>query len=219
MANIANNTYLFYGDKDELVTCHKMLNGIYEKVGSNESCVEPDLLRINPEWISYIDDINPGVDDRFYMTTESKWYGNPSHWYNWVKDNFTNLSVAFRCEEPMMEIFNQIDPDNQLPDAVWVYGKEVSEDDLSKLPLAIRECAGKDGDDTYYICGTFYRDELFNSNFKPADVPESITVREYTNTTYDALMTKQKRIKSIEEEWRTAYENDTLSEFWSKYGE
>ena len=211
MANIANNTYLFYGDKDEIVKCHKMLNDIYEKVGSNESCVEPDLLRINPEWISYIDDINPSVDDRFYMTTESKWYGNPSHWYNWVKDNFTNLSVAFRCEEPMMEIFNQIDPDNQLPAVVWVYGKEVSEDDLSKLPLAIRECAGKDGDDTYYIQGTFDKDELFNSNFKPADVPESISVREYVKLTYEELIKEDEQLRRLAGDILTAQLDKHLS--------
>ena len=39
MANIAHNTYLFYGDKYELVKCRMMLNDIYEKVGSDESCV------------------------------------------------------------------------------------------------------------------------------------------------------------------------------------
>lgn len=211
MANIANNTYLFYGDKDELVKCHKMLNDIYEKVGSSESCVEPDLLRINPEWISYIDDINPGVDDRFYVITESKWYGNPSHWYNWVKDNFTNLSVAFRCEEPMMEIFNQIDPDNQLPEVVWIYGKEVPENELSKLPLAIRECAGKDGDDTYYICGTFYRDELFNSNFKPSDLPESISVQEYVKLTYEELIKEDEQLRRLAGDILTAQLDKHLS--------
>ena len=94
MANIANNTYLFYGDKDEIVKCHKMLNDIYEKVGSNKSWVKPDVLRINPEWVNYIDDINPGVDDCFYMGTESKWYGNPVYWDNWVKANYPKLSVA-----------------------------------------------------------------------------------------------------------------------------
>ena len=105
MANIAHNTYLFYGDKDELVKCHTMLNDIYEKVGSNESCVDVIPLFQNPEWISYIDDINPGVDNRFYMVTESKNYGNPLYWYNWLNSNFTNLSVAFRCAEPLLEIF------------------------------------------------------------------------------------------------------------------
>ena len=101
-----------------------------------------------------------------------------------------------------MDIFDQIDPDNVLQDRVWVEGLNIPADDLSKLPQEIRGCAGKDGDDTYYLCGSFDKDELFNSDFKPADVPESITIREYTNTTYDALMAEQKRI---------------LSEFWSKY--
>ena len=38
MTNIANNTYLFYGDKDELVKCHKMLNDIYEGVNGEPHC-------------------------------------------------------------------------------------------------------------------------------------------------------------------------------------
>lgn len=187
MANIAHNTYLFYGDKDEIVKCHKVLNDIYEKVGSNESCVEPERFIVSPEWINYIDDIRPGVDDRFYMSTKSKWYGNPSYWYNWVKANFPKLSVAFRCEEYLMGIFNQIDPDNELPDVVWVYGHDISADDLSKLPLAIRERAGKYTDSTYYVAGTFDRDELFNSNFKPADLPKRINVWEYDKLTYEKL--------------------------------
>ena len=191
MANIANNTYLFYGDKDELVKCHEMLNDIYEKVDSNKSWVEPDLLRINPEWVNYIDDINPGVDDCFYMGTESKWYGNPRYWHDWVKSNFTNLAVAFRCEEPMMGIFNQIDPDNMLPDVVWVSGNGISEDDLSKLPPAVRDCVGKYVDDTYYVANTFLRDELFNSNFEPSDLPDSISVQEYNNLTYEDLYYKE----------------------------
>ena len=66
------------------------------------------------------------------------------------------------------------------------------------------------------MIGSFYRDEVFN-NGELSNLPDTIEVREYTNTTYDALMAEHKRIESIEEEWRTAYENDTLSEFWSKY--
>lgn len=181
---MANNTYLFYGDKDEIVKCHKALNDIYEDVGSDTPCVEQEAFITNAEWINYIDDINPGVDDRFYMSTRGRWYGNPNYWYNWVKANFPKLSVAFRCEEYLMGIFNQIDPDNELPDVVWVYGHDISADDLSKLPLAIRERAGKYTDSTYYVAGTFDRDELFNSNFKPADLPKRIIVREYHKSTY-----------------------------------
>ena len=197
MANIANNTYLFYGDKDELVKCHEMLNDIYEKVGSNKSWVKPDVLRINPEWVNYIDDINPGVDDCFYMGTESKWYGNPVYWHDWVKSNFTNLAVAFRCEEPMMGIFNQIDPDNMLPDVVWVSGNGISEDDLSKLPPAVRDCVGKYVDDTYYVANTFRRDELFNSNFEPSDLPDSIGVQEYNNLTYEELIKEDEQLSGL----------------------
>ena len=40
MANIANNTYLFYGDRTELVKCHEKLNELYEKVGNNTVCVD-----------------------------------------------------------------------------------------------------------------------------------------------------------------------------------
>lgn len=198
MANIAHNTYLFYGDKDEIVKCHKALNDIYEGVGSNTSCVEPEVFIVNPEWINYIDDIRPGVDDRFYMGTESKWYGNPNYWYNWVKTNFPKLSVASRCEEPMMEIFNQIDPDNVLQDAIWVYGLEIPADDLSKLPSEVRGCAGKYGDDTYYLSGTFDKDEVFNSNFKPSDLPKSITVREYnTKLTYEKLAEQDDKLRVL----------------------
>lgn len=197
MANIANNTYLFYGDKDELVKCHEMLNDIYEKVGSNKSWVKPDVLRINPEWVNYIDDINPGVDDRFYMGTESKWYGNPRYWHDWVKSNFTNLAVAFRCEEPMMGIFNQIDPDNMLPDVVWVSGNGISEDDLSKLPPAVRDCVGEYVDNTYYVANTFRRDELFNSNFEPSDLPDSIGVQEYNNLTYEELIKEDEQLSGL----------------------
>lgn len=64
---------------------------------------------------------------------------------------------------------------------------------LSKLPLAIRECAGKVGDDTYYLWGTFYKDELFNSNFKPSDLPESISVQEYVKLTYEELIKEDER--------------------------
>jgi hypothetical protein len=194
MANIASNTYLFYGDKDEIVKCHEMLNDLYEVAGG-ASCVEPKRFTVQPEWINYIDDINPGVDDRFYMGTESKCYGNPVYWHNWVKSNFTNLAVAFRSEEPATDTFNQIDPDNVLQDRVWVEGLNIPADDLSKLPQEIRGCAGKDGDDTYYLCGSFDKDELFNSDFKPADVPESITVREYDKLTYEKLIEQDAKLK------------------------
>ena len=202
MANIANNSYMFYGDKTELTKCHEELSKLYEKDNGRFSCVhETENVVVNGEWIEYIEELFDDADS-FSMYTTSKWYGNPVYWHNWVKNNYPKLSVAFYCEEPAMDIFDQIDPDNVLQDRVWVEGLNIPADDLSKLPQEIRGCAGKDGDDTYYLCGSFDKDELFNSDFKPADVPESITVREYTNTTYDALMAEQKRI---------------LSEFWSKY--
>ena len=139
MANIAHNTYLFYGDKYELVKCRMMLNDIYEKVGSDESCVNVTSIDQNPEWIIYINDITPGLDNRFYMVTESDNYGNPLYWYNWVNSNFTNLSVAFRCEEPLLEIFEQVDPDNELSDVVWVQGRYIPQEDVQKLHPTLRD--------------------------------------------------------------------------------
>ena len=222
MANIANNTYLFYGDKDEIVKCHKMLNDIYEKVGSNESCVDVTSLVQNAEWISYIDDINPGLDNRFYMVTESRNYGNPVYWYNWVNSNFTKLSVAFRCEEPLLEIFEQVDPNNELSDVVWIQGRYIPQEDVQKLHPTLRGCCFRENSgpaNSFYIVGTFNRDEVFNNDFKLADLPDTVEVREYTNTTYDALIAEQKRIKSLEEKWRIAYENDTLSQLFKElYG-
>ena len=196
MANIANNTYLFYGDKDEIVKCHAMLNDLYEVAGG-ASCVEPKTFIVHPEWINIIDDIRPGVDDRFYMTTESKNYGNPVYWHSWVKANYPKLSVAFMCEEPGTETFEEVDPDNVLQDRVWVEGSELSADDLSKLPQEIRGCAGKDGDDTYYLFGSFDWYELFNNDFKPADVPESITVREYDKLTYEELIAQDDKLRAL----------------------
>jgi hypothetical protein len=219
MANIAHNTYLFYGDKDELVKCHAMLNDIYEKVGSDESCVNVTSIIQNAEWISFIGHINPGLDDRFYMVTESRNYGNPVYWYNWVNSNFTNLSVAFRCEEPLLEIFEQVDPDNELSDVVWVQGRYIPQEDVQKLHPTLRDCCHREASgpaNSFYVIGSFYRDVVFNNS---EHLPDTIEVREYINTTYDALTAEQKRLKSREDEWRTAYENDTLSELWSKYEE
>ena len=198
MANIATNTYLFYGDKDEITKCHKMLKGLDEDAGG-ASCVEPKTFIVHPEWINIIDDIRPGVDDRFYMTTESKCCGNPVYWHDWVKANFTKLSVAYMCEEPGGETFEKVDPDNVLQDKVWVEGSDISADDLSKLPPELSGCSGKDGDDTYYLCGSFDKDELFNSDFKPADVPESITVREYDELTYEKLAEKDNQLRALHE--------------------
>lgn len=220
MANIAHNTYLFYGDKNELVKCHKMLNDIYEKVGSDESCVNVTSLVQNAEWISYIDDINPGLDDRFYMVTESRNYGNPVHWHNWLNSNFTNLSVAFRCEEPLLEIFEQVDPDNELSDAVWIQGRYIPQEDVQKLHPTLRCCCHREDSgpaNSFYVFGTFDRDEVFNNGFELSNLPDTVEVREYTNTTYDALSAGHERLKSLEEKWRIAYENGTLSEFWSNY--
>ena len=39
MANIANNSYMFYGDKTELTKCHEELSKLYEKDNGKFSCV------------------------------------------------------------------------------------------------------------------------------------------------------------------------------------
>lgn len=192
MANIATNTYLFYGDdKEEIIKCHKTLNDLFEKIGSNESCVP--VPPHNAEWIYFISDINPDVDhaDIFYMDTESKWYGNPTYWQQWVKENFPKLSVAFRCYEPGFGIFEQVDPDNMFSaELVFLYGTNISATELEKLPIQYKDYVGMNGDthdDGYYIFGAYDKSELFNDNFKSTDLPESIEMREFTEYTYEEL--------------------------------
>ena len=183
MANIANNTYLFYGDRTELVKCHEKLNELYEKVGSNTVCVDLTVenIVVNGEWINYLEELSMD-DDSFKMETESKWYGNPVYWHDWVKANFPKLSVAFMCEEPGMGIFEKVDPDNKFDDYIYIWGSDVSDEDIEKLPPVLED-ALFDG----YICGTFLKDEVFDSEFQPSDLPECITYKEYDSTTYDEI--------------------------------
>lgn len=185
MANIANNTYVFYGDKTELVKCHEKLNELYEKVGSNIICVDLTVENtvVNCEWIDYLEELSKDADS-FRMDTNSKWYGNPVYWNNWVKANFSKLSVAFMCEECGMGIFEKVDPDNKFDDYVFINGSDIPEEDIAKLPQVIRDAMGKD-----YVCGTFLKDEVFNSKFQPEDLPESVSCEEYTNTTYYDIQT------------------------------
>ena len=183
MANIANNTYLFYGDRTELVKCHEKLNELYEKVGSDIICVDLTVenVVVNGEWINYLEELSAD-DDSFKMETESKWYGNPVYWHDWVKTNFPNLSVAFMCEEPGMEIFEKVDPDNKFDEYIYIWGSDVPDEDVEKLPQVLKDVLF-DG----YICGTFLKDEVFNSEFQPSDLPDCITYKEYDNTTYDTI--------------------------------
>ena len=183
MANIANNTYLFYGDKTELVKCHEKLNELYEKVGSNTVCVDLTVENtvINGEWINYLEDLSE-YSDSFQMGTESKWYGNPVYWHDWVKTNFPKLSVAFMCEEPSMEIFETVDPDNRMDEYVYICGSDITDEDMEGLPQLIK-------DEVYEGCiyNTFIKDEVFNSEFQPSDLPDCIAYKEYDNTTYDEI--------------------------------
>lgn len=182
MANIANNTYLFYGDRTELVKCHNALTELHEKVG-DDCCADRTVENtvVNCEWINYLEELSEGADS-FKMETESKWYGNPVYWHDWVKTNFPKLSVAFMCEEPGMEIFEKVDPDDKFDDYIYIWGSDVPDENVEKLPQVLKDVLF-DG----YVCGTFLKDEVFNSEFQPSDLPECITYKEYDNTTYDEI--------------------------------
>lgn len=183
MANIASNTYLFYGNRDELVKCYDELSKLYEKIGSNIACVDRTVKNVvvNGEWIEWIEELSDDADS-FQMCTNSKWYGNPVYWDNWVKANYPKLSVAFMCEEAGMGIFEKVDPDNRFDDYIYVSGSDIPEEDIAKLPQVIKDAMGED-----YIYGTFIKDEVFNQEFQPSDLPDSVTYEEYTNTTYDTI--------------------------------
>ena len=182
MANIASNTYLFYGDKTELTKCHEELSKLYEKDNGRFSCVhETENVVVNGEWIEYIEELFDDADS-FSMYTTSKWYGNPVYWDNWVKANYPKLSVAFMCEECGMGIFEKVDPDNRFDDYIWVSGYNIPEEDIAKLPQVIRDAVCEDS-----VCGTFLESEVFNSKFQPSDLPDSVTYEEYTDTSYDEI--------------------------------
>lgn len=181
MANIARNTYMFYGDRAELVKCHEELNKLHEKVGDTSCVHEIENVVVHAEWIEYIEDLSKNADS-FRMGTSSKWYGNPVYWDNWVKANFPKLSVAFMCEEPGVEIFEKVDPDNRFDDRIYVHGSDIPDEDIEKLPPVL-----KDAITEYSIYGTFRKDEVFNSKFQPSDLPDSVEYKEYTDATYDEI--------------------------------
>lgn len=194
MANIAFNTYIFYGDRSELIRCHNVLTKLYKEFGNEHCCVDRTVENtvVNYEWIECIEELSEDADS-FWMDTNSKWYGNPVYWDNWVKANFPKLSVAFMCEEGGMEIFEKVDPDNKFDDYIWVSGSNIPEEDMVKLPQIVRDARGED-----YVYGTFIKDEVFNSEFQPSDLPDSVTYEEYKNTTYDA-------IRASDEDFLTTY--------------
>ena len=182
MANIANNTYMFYGDKTELTKCHEELK-LYEK-GVNTISYDERTARnavVHGEWIEGIESLRED-DDSFRMYTTSKWYGNPVYWDNWVKANYPKLSVAFMCEEPGVGLFQKIDPDNKFGDYVYIHGSDIPDEDIAKLPQVLKDKIFEGG-----IWGTFREDEIFNSEFQSFDLPESIACEEYFNTTYDEI--------------------------------
>ena len=183
MANIAHNTYLFYGDRTELVKCHNELSELYEKVGIRLCCVDRTVENtvVNFEWIECIEELSDDADS-FWMDTNSKWYGNPVYWDNWVKTKYPKLSVAFMCEECGMEIFQKVDPDNKFDDYIYISGSSIPEEDIAKLPQVIKDAMCED-----CVYGTFIKNEVFNSEYQPSDLPASVTYEEYANTTYDEI--------------------------------
>ena len=185
MANIASNTYIFYGDRLELVKCHRVLTKLYKEFGNEHCCVDRTVenIVVNYECIVCIEELSDNADS-FWMDTNSKWYGNPVYWNDWVKANYPKLSVAFMCEECGMGIFEKVDPDNRFDDYIWISGSDIPEEDIAKLPQVIRDAVC---DDCVY--DTFIRDEVFNSEFQPYDLPSSVVYEEYINTTYDTIRT------------------------------
>ena len=183
MANIANNTYMFYGDEEELIKCHEELNKLYEKGVNTISCVDGTKINfvVHGEWIEGIESLRLDADS-FRMDTTSKWYGNPVYWDDWVKANYPKLSVAFMCEEPGVGLFEKVDPDNKFGDYVYIHGSDIPDEDIAKLPQVLKDKIFEGG-----IWGTFRKDEIFNSEFQSFDLPESIACEEYFNTTYDEI--------------------------------
>ena len=200
MANIANNLYMFYGDKTELAKCHEELNKLYEK-GVNTISYDERTTRntvVHGEWIEGIESLREDADS-FGMHTTSKWYGNPVYWDNWVKANFPKLSVAFICEEPGVGLFQKVDPDNKFDDYVYIHGSDIPDEDIAKLPQVLKDKIFEGG-----IWGTFRKDEIFNSEFQSFDLPESIACEEYFNTTYDEIRASdEKYLARLDEIERT----------------
>src|SRR5574344_1070871 len=85
-----------------------------------------------------------------------------------------------------MEILEKGDPDNKFDDYIWVSGSNIPEEDITKLPKVIRDAMCED-----CVYGTFIKDEVFNSEFQPSDLPDSVTYEEYKNTTYDAIRAEE----------------------------
>lgn len=211
MANIASNTYIFYGDREELGKCYDTLTELYEKVGSNICCVDRTVenIVVNCEWIECIEELSDDADS-FWMDTNSKWYGNPLYWFNWVKTNYPKLAVAFMCEEAGMGIFEKVDPDNKFDEYIYISGYSIPEEDIAKLPKVIKDAMS--GDCVY---GTFIKDEVFNSEYQPSDLPDSVTYEEYTNTTYDTIRSSDEAylamLSNMKERLQQSLPENTLS--------
>lgn len=195
MPNIAINTYLFYGDRDELAKCHAVLSKLYEKCGTNECCVELSDHSTNPEWFDYVSDFS-GNAEKIEIGTNSDWYGNPVYWNNWTKENFPKLSMAFRCEESSMGIFEQIDPDHKLDEVIYLSGDPIPDEDVAKLPTALQKII-QDNNDCKYVYGTFIKSEIFSNDFKPSDLPDSISYNEFAETTYEEVEESDKAFQKV----------------------
>ena len=71
---------------------------------------------------------------------------------------------------------------NTFDEYIYIWGSDVPDEDVEKLPQVLKDVLF-DG----YVCGTFLKDEVFNSEFQPSDLPDCITYKEYDNTTYDEI--------------------------------
>lgn len=91
------------------------------------------------------------------------------------------------CEEAGMGIFETVDPDNKFDEYIYISGYSIPEEDIAKLPKVIKDAMCGD-----CVWGTFIKDEVFNSEYQPSDLPDSVTYEKYTNTTYDAIRSSDK---------------------------
>lgn len=189
MANIATNTYLFYGDKDELEKAHAEIMDLFKTCRSNLSCVPVDAHpdELNGEWI---DDVSvlTDADIKFEMVTNSRWYGNPLYWNNWVKEKYPKLSVAFSCEEPGLEIFERVDPDHMFDESVFLCSMAIDEEEIPSLPYCIKDCINKDTfNNDYYVSGVFLKEELTSTGFDYTKLSEKWYYHEFVYTTYEDI--------------------------------
>ena len=183
MANIAENTYLFYGNPEELLEAHKCLTELFSEKGYDESCVD-DTAGNKGEWIVDLEDFNPECDTYFKLWTESKWYGNPTYWHDWTVKNYPNVAVAFECYEPGMRIFQRVDPDGKFnADDVYLTGT-FKFDDVPSFPEIIASAIYPG---TTWICDVFEKSQLDAAHVDVNKLQGDWDMLEPTYTSYKEL--------------------------------